>query len=132
MDSDATLEFSLGAVFGHVSRPGRLGDWLPQAARVKVGRGPVDVGHRFSLQLVLEGDEMQASGELIAYEPPWSVAYRLLAGQRAHVLRVTCSAAGENTSVHVHQHEVGAPLAVDFGRLHDALATSNRPYEPGK
>lgn len=130
MESDATLEFTLGAVFGHLSKPVRLGDWLPQAGGIKVGRGHVDVGHRFSLRLVLDGHEVQARGELIAYEPPSSVAYRLLAGQRAHVLRVTCSAAGENTSVHVHQQDVGASLAVDFGRLRHALATSGTPHEP--
>jgi hypothetical protein len=131
MDDNATLEYPLQVVFGHLSAPRHLGDWLPQAVGADDGQGPVDVGRTFSVRLSSDGQVGPAEGELIAYEPPSSVAYRLFVGPRAHVLRVTCTHAGSTTRVHVHQPDEPRPLVVDLARLGRALqAGAGSPTEP--
>jgi uncharacterized protein YndB with AHSA1/START domain len=128
MDDIASLDHPLAVVFGYLATPHHLGDWLPQAVEADDGQGPVDVGRVFNLRLRSGSDERPAQGELIAYEPPSSVAYRLFVGPRAHVLRVTCSNAGPTTRVHVHQPDEPSPLLVDLARLGRALqATAAGP-----
>ena len=121
MDDNATLGYPLEVVFGRISSPRHLGDWLPQAGAVEDGQGPVDVGHAFSVRLSSDGKVGLAEGELIAYDPPSSVAYRLFVGPRAHLLRVTCTNAGPTTRAHVHQPDKPTPLVVDLARLGRAL-----------
>ncbi|MGO9781586.1 MAG: hypothetical protein ACLPKE_10095 [Streptosporangiaceae bacterium] len=57
------------------------------------------------------------TGEVIAYEPPWSVAYRLVAASRTYVLRLTCVSVDGATRVSVHQADTTPPLAVDLNPL---------------
>jgi len=121
MDDNAVLDYPLAVVFGHLSTPRYLGDWLPQAGAVEDGPGPVDVGHAFSVRFSSDGSEGLAQGELIAYEPPSSVGYRLFVGPRPHVLRVTCTNAGPATRARVHQPDDPTPLVVDLARLGRAL-----------
>jgi uncharacterized protein YndB with AHSA1/START domain len=117
MDHHTTLTHPLEGVFARLATPACLGDWLPQVAHVHTGPIPPGVGDTFSLTLGPDRDKLPVTGELIAYEPPWSVAYRLLAGPRALVLRVTCTSGRGITTVHVHQSEELFPLGVDLDRL---------------
>jgi hypothetical protein len=78
---------------------------------------PAGIGVMFGLRLRRGGREIRGTGELIAYEPPWSVAYRIVAGSHIFVLRVTCVCSDGGTEVRVHQADGSAPLAVDLGRL---------------
>lgn len=57
------------------------------------------------------------TGEVIAYEPPWSVAYRLVAASRTYVVRLTCVSVDGATRVSVHQADTTPPLAVDLNPL---------------
>jgi Polyketide cyclase / dehydrase and lipid transport len=137
MDDKATLDYPLEEVFGHLATPRHLGDWLPQAGAVQDAPGPVDVGHAFRVRLSTEGQVGPAQGELIAYEPPSSVAYRMFVGPCAHLLRVTCTNAGPVTKVHVHQPDQPRPLLVDLARLGRALqarvaGAPSRPAPKGK
>jgi uncharacterized protein YndB with AHSA1/START domain len=133
MDDNTTLDYPLEVVFGHLSAPCHLGDWFPQAVGRDDGQGPVDVGRTFSVRLSFDGNEVPAQGEVIAYEPPASVAYRLFVGPRAHLLRVTCTNAGPATRAHVHQPDEPRPLLVDLARLGRALGAraAGAPTEPG-
>ncbi|HEY3952733.1 MAG TPA: SRPBCC family protein [Streptosporangiaceae bacterium] len=118
MDHGVTLERSLAAVFGHLAAPARLADWLPEVAAVQAAAGqPAGIGVTFGLRLHRGGRGIHGAGELIAYEPPWSVAYRVVAGPDIFVLRVTCVFSGGVTRVQVHQADSSVPLAVDLGRL---------------
>jgi uncharacterized protein YndB with AHSA1/START domain len=121
MDRYAALAHPLEGVFQHLATPEHLSDWLPEVARAPASPALLGVGGAFSLALGLDGEQVPATGELIAYEPPWSVAYRLLAGSRVHVLRVTCTSSRGLTRVHVHQSEDLPSLAVDLDRLGRAL-----------
>ena len=71
----------------------------------------------FALILCEDGKEIAATGEVVAYEPPWQVAFRVCGGPRAHLIRVTCTACAGGTRVHVHQRGGGLPLAVDLTGL---------------
>jgi hypothetical protein len=118
MDHDTTLAQPLAAVFGHLAAPSRLADWLPEVAAVQAAAGPpAGIGVTFGLRLRRGGRDIPGTGELIAYEPPWSVAYRLAAGSRTFVLRVTCVSSDGATQVRVRQADGTAPLAVDLDRL---------------
>ena len=55
-------------------------------------------------------------GEVICYEPPWLIAYRIFLTQ-PRVLRFTCSASDGATRVHVHQSNDPAPLTIDLSLL---------------
>jgi uncharacterized protein YndB with AHSA1/START domain len=122
MDHEAKLAHPVAVVFGHLAAPPRLADWLPEVAAVTGGGGePAGIGVTFGLRLCRGGQETTGTGELIAYEPPWYVAYRLLAGPHTHVLRVTCTASGGATRVQVHQADSAAPLAVDLAGLPEHL-----------
>lgn len=118
MDHDATLAQPLAAVFGYLAVPSRLAGWLPDVAAVQAAdEQPGGIGVTFGLRLRRGGRDIAATGELIAYEPPWYVAYRLVTGSHTYVLRVTCVASDSATQVRVHQPDGNAPLAVDLARL---------------
>ena len=118
MDQEVWLPRPLTAVFDHLAAPPQLGDWLPEVAAVDADAMPLaGVGAAFGLRLHRDGREVAVAGELIAYEPPWSVAYRLTAGSHTHVLRLTCTSAAGGTRVRVRQADSTTPLAVDLHRL---------------
>ncbi len=118
MDHDATVARPLAAIFGHLAAPARLADWLPEVAAVQAEAAQLtEIGVTFGLWLSRGGQDVRGTGELIAYEPPWSVAYRLVAGSHTFVLRVTCVSSDGATRVRVRQTDGAAPLAVDLGRL---------------
>lgn len=122
MDHEATLARPLAAVFGHLAAPTRLADWLPEVAAVQAEAGqPAETGVPFSLRLRRGGRDIHGAGELIAYEPPWSVAYRFTAGTHTFVLRVTCLSSDGTTQVRVRQADGAASLAVDLGRLSEHI-----------
>ena len=122
VDHDTALDRPLAAVFDYLAAPSRLAGWLPEVATVQAEAGqPAGIGVTFGLGLRRGGGDIRAAGELIAYEPPWSVAYRVVAGTDIFVLRVTCVFSGGATRVHVHQADGGVPLAVDLGRLPGAI-----------
>jgi hypothetical protein len=91
------------------------------------GGKPAGIGVTFGLRLRRGGQETAGTGELIAYEPPWYVAYRLLAGPHTHVLRVTCIASDGATRVQVRQADGAAPLAVDLAGLPEHLPGTTGP-----
>ena len=114
------LARSLATVFEQLAAPGRLGDWLPEMAAVKGDAGElggIGIGTVFGLRLRQDGREVPGTGEVIAYEPPWSVAYRLVAASRTYVLRLTCVSVDGATRVSVHQADTTPPLAVDLNPL---------------
>jgi uncharacterized protein YndB with AHSA1/START domain len=127
MDHDAVLAHPIQLVFSHLADPAGLGDWLPAATAIHPHYGAA------AFTLRLSRDPAQAAaGELIGYEPPWQLAYRLRAGPDTHVLRITCTTAGAGTRVHVRQAGPAPPLAVDLARLGQALTTRSpaRPVGP--
>jgi uncharacterized protein YndB with AHSA1/START domain len=123
MDDEAMLAHPVARVFSHLTEPPRLADWLPEVSGVQAdSTSGAGIGAGFGLRLRRDGQDLAGTGELIAYEPPWSVAYRLRAGVHTHVLRLTCTAAiGGATRVHVHQAGDAQPLAVDLGGLRQTL-----------
>lgn len=132
MDQDAMLAHPLAVVFGHLAAPARLADWLPEVACVQAGAAlAAGIGARFTLRLRRDGREIPGTCELIGYEPPWSAAYRLVAGPATYVLRLTCTASGHATRVCVRQADGTAHLAVDLARLRQALAGAAPAAEAG-
>jgi uncharacterized protein YndB with AHSA1/START domain len=122
VDHDTTLDRPLAAVFDYLAAPSRLAGWLPEVAAVQAEAGqPAGIGVTFGLRLRRRGRDIRGAGEVIAYEPPWSVAYRVVAGADIFVLRVMCVFSGGATRVHVRQANAGVPLAVDLGRLHKQI-----------
>jgi hypothetical protein len=120
MDLYATFPSPVKAVFDHLADPSRLGDWLPGIAAA--GPGPSSgTGADFPLTAQVDGIEVAASGEVIAFEPPWLIGYRLFIGARTHGLRVTCTSQDGGTRIHVHQRDEAAPLTIDLARLTRAL-----------
>ena len=119
MDLYATFPSPVKAVFGHLADPSRLGDWLPGIAAA--GPGQSGTGADFPLTAHVDGIEVAASGEVIAFEPPWLIGYRLFIGARTHGLRVTCTSQDGGTRIHVHQRDEAAPLTIDLARLTRAL-----------
>ena len=77
----------------------------------------IGIGIVFDLRLRQDGREVPGTGEVIAYEPPWSVAYRLVAASRTYVLRLTCVNIDGATRVSVHQANAMPTLSVDLGPL---------------
>jgi uncharacterized protein YndB with AHSA1/START domain len=127
MDHHAVLAHPIQLVFGHLADPARLGDWLPAATAIHTGHQAAT----FTLRLSRGQAHAGAAGELIGHEPPWQLAYRLVAGPDTHVLRITCTTTGAGTRVHVRQASPAAPLTVDLTRLGQALATPPQPGTPG-
>jgi uncharacterized protein YndB with AHSA1/START domain len=135
MDLETTVARPLTAVFSHLAEPARLGDWLPGITGPPAGAAtPARTGAGFSLRLATGAGELAGTGELIAYEPPWSVAYRLRAGPHTHILRLTCTARGPAaTRVRIHQAGTGPPLTADLTRLHQATApAASHPRTPAQ
>jgi hypothetical protein len=126
MDLDATLAEPLTAVFEHVATPSRLGDWLAEVAGVEAGATePLGVGVVFALTLRRGERLVAATGELVAYEPPWLVAYRLRVEAATHVLRLECTAGAGATRLHVHQADGDGALTIDLARLAVAVAATS-------
>lgn len=131
MDRWTTLAYPLQSVFDHLAAPACLGDWLPEVAGIPAGARPGQVGASFAIRVRRDGADMPGTGELIAYEPPWSAAYRLMTGPHMHVLRITCDSSDGTTRVHVHQSDDAAPLSVDLARLSRALSTAGSAAHSG-
>lgn len=132
MNHEVTLAQPLAAVFGHLAAPSRLADWLPDVAGVQAGAGqPAGIGVTFGLRLRHGDRDVPGSGELIGYEPPWSVAYRLVAGPDTYVLRLTCVSSDDGTRVRVRQADGAVPLAVDLGRLPELITVATDPQASG-
>jgi uncharacterized protein YndB with AHSA1/START domain len=127
MDREAVLAQPLAVVFRFFTSPLRLPAWLPEVTGVQAGdTAPDQAGAVFLLTVRADGQETAGQGELIAYEPPWSAAYRLLAGPHTYVLRLTCTAtSGGATRVRIHQGGSGARLTVDLTSL-TSLADDGR------
>jgi len=122
MDDDITVAWPLAVVFGHLATPARLADWLPDVVAVYADTTAlVGIGTQFTLHLRHDDREIPGTGELIGYEPPWSAAYRLIAGPVTHVLRLTCTAIGGATRVHIREADGLAHLAVDLASLRQLL-----------
>jgi len=123
MDLYATVPRPVEAVFGHLADPSRLGDWLPDVAAADP-EPPGGIRANFPLTVRVDGMEVAASGEETAFEPPWLIGYRLFVGSRVHGIRVTCTADGRGTRIHIYQPDDGAMLLVDLARLTRALGAA--------
>jgi hypothetical protein len=122
VDLYASLTSPVEAVFGHLADPARLADWVHEVAAACAGpQSPADIGVIFSFTARAESGEVAASGEVVAFEPPWLVGYRLFIGKETFSLRVTCSAQPGGSRLHIHQPDSAAPLTVDLARLNRAL-----------
>ena len=125
MDLDATLAQPITAVFQHVADPSRLGDWLGDVAGVEAGAaGPAGIGVVFALMLRRGDGLVAATGELVAYVPPWLVTFRLRDGAHTCVVRLECTAGAGATRLHVHQADGDGALTVDLARLAAAIAAA--------
>jgi uncharacterized protein YndB with AHSA1/START domain len=118
MDHEVMLAQPLAAVFDQLAAPLRLAAWLPEVVAVEGDAGePGEIGTSFGLRLRRDGREIPATGELIAYEPPWYVAYRLECDSHTYVLRLTCVNVEGATRVSVHQADAVPTLAIDLSPL---------------
>ena len=110
-------------MFGRFADPARLSDWLHEVvgAPRPAPESPTGVGDAFPLAMRLDGVGVAGSGEMIAFEPPWLVGYRLFAGARTFGLRVTCTAHAGGAPIRVHQPDGAGPLTVNLARLELAL-----------
>lgn len=118
MDLYARLASPVEAVFGHLADPSRLGDWVHEVVGTPASLdSPSGVGATFPLGMRLDGFGVAGSGEMIAFEPPWLVGYRLFAGARTFGLRITCTARDGGVQIRVHQSGDDAPLTVNLGQL---------------
>jgi uncharacterized protein YndB with AHSA1/START domain len=130
VDLYARLASPVETVFGLLADPARLSDWLQEVMRTPAGlESAPGVGDAFPLAMRLDGVGVAGSGEMIAFEPPWLVGYRLFAGARTFGLRVTCTAHAGGARIRVHQPD-GAPLTVDLARLEVVLAGSLASNSP--
>jgi hypothetical protein len=117
VDHYVTLTRPVAAVFAELARPARLGDWLTDVLQVDTEPAAI-VGIGTALALtVREGCTVRVvEAEVIGYEPPWLIAYRIFLAQ-PRVLRFTCSTSDGATRVHVHQSDDASPLTVDLSLL---------------
>jgi uncharacterized protein YndB with AHSA1/START domain len=123
-DVSALVAEPIATVFAHLAAPAHLESWLPAVVQAEAGEAwQPGVGAQLALTLRAGGTAVAAMGELVAYVPPWQVAYRLWVGPRVHVLRLTCTAQDGGTRVHVHQGGT-TPLAIDLAGLARAVGVS--------
>ena len=118
MDHEVTMARPLKAVFDQLAAPLRLADWLPEVVAVEGDAAELaEIGIVFDLRLRRDGQEIPGTGELIAYEPPWCVAYRLVFGLCTYVLQLNCVHTGTATRVSIRQANATPPLDVDLTSL---------------
>lgn len=122
MDLYARLASPVEAVFGYLADPARLEDWLHEVVSAPADPEALPgIGAAFPLAMRLDGICIPGSGEMIAFEPPWLVGYRLFAGAQTFGVRITCTADAGGARIRVHQPDHAVPLAVDLARLELAL-----------
>lgn len=131
MDYQAQVASPVSAVFARLASPARLGEWLREVVTAPTTPPTGSIGEPFALTVRIDAAETDVAAELTAFEPPWLVGYRLVAGSRTYLLRATCTAHDGGTRIHVHQASDGAPLTVDLYRLKLALAASTPAPPPG-
>ncbi|HVB08751.1 MAG TPA: SRPBCC family protein [Bacillota bacterium] len=125
MDLHATLAQPITAIFHHVAAPPHLGNWLSDVVGVEAcAAGPLGVGMVFALTMRRGERLVAATGEVVAYEPPWLVAYRLHVEACTHVVRLACTASEGATRLHVHQGGSSSALSVDLERLAESVAAA--------
>jgi uncharacterized protein YndB with AHSA1/START domain len=117
MDHYAMLPRPVATVFADLARPARLCDWLAEVVQVDADpAATIGVGTPLALTVLEGGTVRVVDGEVVGYEPPWLIAYRIFLTQ-PQVLRLTCTASDGGTRVHVHQSDDPTPLTVDLTRL---------------
>jgi uncharacterized protein YndB with AHSA1/START domain len=127
LDLYATFPGPVKVVFGHLSDPSHLGDWLAEVTAAATGPALTGAtGADFPLTAQIDGMHVAGSGEMTAFEPPWLVSYRLFIGTRTHGLRITCTTQDGGTRIHVHQPDDATPLIIDLARLTRALGVPAR------
>jgi uncharacterized protein YndB with AHSA1/START domain len=114
VDDSVTVPRPLSAVFALLADPDRLTSWL--VGVTPAPGSPVDRHEGFHVRLA----DRDVVGELIAYEPPSHLAYRLMTGAGAQVLRITCTACSGGTRVEIHQSDPRG-LVLDLPALTQTL-----------
>lgn len=123
MEAHAIVARALTAVFARLATPERLGEWLPEVVQVERADDQTgDTGSAFAAILEVDGGRQPARGEVIALEPPATVAYRLFLAGRIQVVRATCVACDAGTRVGIAVAGDQVPLAVDLAGLARAMA----------
>lgn len=116
MDLYATLHAPVERVFSRAADPTQLRQWLPDVAQVDIEPAAlIGVGTTFTVVLRADGPECVLAGEVVAYEPPRLIAYRLLLPE-PRLVRLVCTGNAE-TRIHLYQSDTADPLAVDLARL---------------
>jgi len=127
MDHYVTLARPVAAVFADLATPARLGGWLSDVLQVSTEPAAI-IGVETALTLTMrEGGTVRVvEAEVIGYEPPWLIAYRIFLAQ-PRVLRFTCSTSHGATRVHVHQSDDAPPLTIDLSLLADPASEPTPP-----
>jgi uncharacterized protein YndB with AHSA1/START domain len=127
MDHYATLARPVAAVFADLATPARLCDWLAEVVQVSTDSAAIiGVGTALSLTVLEGGTVRVVDGDVIGYEHPRLVAYRIFLPQ-PRVLRLTCTASEGATRIHVHQSDDPAPLTVDLTQLTEPTSQPTLP-----
>lgn len=130
MENYATFAVPAEAVFTRLANPFHLGDWLPQIVRVNIGRqSMLELDSAFTVTVRTAGSDLHLDAEIAAHQPPWLIAYRLMAIDPL-LIRATCTATANGTRVYVQQTERTTPLRVDLNRLQQALTGTAERHCP--
>ena len=126
MQNHARLPQPVQTVFAHLADPRLLPSWLTDVDLAECSRrSEVGDGDEFNVQ-VRHHDGM---GEVIGYEPPWYVAYRLNTDDGCWVIRISCTASRSATEVAIEQMDDLGALTVDLPGLRAALVAYTKNGE---
>lgn len=121
MDQHVTVPLALPAVFNFLASPRHLASWLVEVRGADgLSASTTDVWPEPEQSFGLRLEDGCGVGELIGYEPPSYLAYRLRFAATSHVVRISLTADGGQTRIGVHQADQ-ACLTVDLPGLQRAL-----------
>ena len=123
MQQNTRVPQPVQAVFAHLADPRLLPSWLNEVDRAGSARGS-DIGNpdEFAVQV----RHHKGTGEVIGYEPPWYVAYRLSTDDGCWVIRISCAASSTATDVAIEQMDEVGGLTVNVAGLRAALVECER------
>ncbi len=123
-----TIRRPIATVFAGLTRVDAWSAWRPGTLGARLtSAGPLGVGATFEQQIAVSGGTVMLIGEIIAYEPPRTLAYRVIAGPLPltyhYIVEVTAD--GTRLAVRAEIGDALVDLAVATGALRrelDALA----------
>ncbi len=125
-----TIKRPIAAVFAMLARVDAWPAWAASAPEVRqTSSGPLGVGATFAQTFTVDGRSVMLTEEMIAYEPPHTLAYRSIDGPLPLTCAYTLEAMAEGTRLALEITEMGNGVPADAVIIDAIVSAAGRDLD---